>query len=216
MKRNTWRKLNDRTWDYNDKKNGIDNLVMPSVAFGSTDSSHIIYDGANIDITANSIKLASDGEYVDVDKKLTELSNAIFSITDDKIVSTVTKSYAYTADKRDIVENTTNYTDTSVQQAINDANSYARTSSEQAKADAVSYASSSAEKAKSDAIAQMNVSMANTLKGYVQNNSFDSYKSDMTNAMNKKLSITDLVHIRNRQQRTLQRSLQKVITLARQ
>ena len=191
MKRNTWRKLDDRTWDYNDKKNGIDNLVMPSVAFGSTDSSHIIYDGANIDITANSIKLASDGEYVDVDKKLTELSNAVLSITDDKIVSTVTKSYAYTADKRDIVENITNYTDTSVQQAINDANSYARTSSEQAKADAVSYASSSAEKAKSDAIAQMNVSMANTLKGYVQNNSFDSYKSDMTNAMNKKLSITD-------------------------
>ena len=191
MKRNTWRKLNDRTWDYNDKKNGIDNLVMPSVAFGSTDSSHIIYDGANIDITANSIKLASDGEYVDVDKKLTELSNAVLSITDDKIVSTVTKSYAYTADKRDIVENITNYTDTSVQQAINDANSYARTSSEQAKADAVSYASSSAEKAKSDAIAQMNIGMTNALKDYVQNNSFDSYKSDMTNAMNKKLSITD-------------------------
>lgn len=191
MKRNTWRKLNDRTWDYNDKKNGIDNLVMPSVAFGSTDSSHIIYDGANIDITANNIKLVSDGEYVDVDKKLTELSNAIFSITDDKIVSTVTKSYAYTADKRDIVENITNYTDTSVQQAINDANSYARTSSEQAKADAVSYASSSAEKAKSDAIAQMNIGMTNALKDYVQNKSFDSYKSDMTNAMNKKLSITD-------------------------
>ena len=191
MKRNTWRKLNDRTWDYNDKKNGIDNLVMPSVAFGSTDSSHIIYDGANIDITANNIKLVSDGEYVDIDKKLTELSNAIFSITDDKIVSTVTKSYAYTADKRDIVENITNYTDTSVQQAINDANSYARTSSEQAKADAVSYASSSAEKAKNDAIAQMNIGMTNALKDYVQNNSFDSYKSDMTNAMNKKLSITD-------------------------
>lgn len=183
MRRNNWRKLKGKTWDYNDAKNGISTLIMPSVAFGSTDTGHIIYDGANIDITANSIKLMSDGAYVDIDKKLTELSNAVFSITDDKIISTVTKSYLYSADKKEIIENANSYTNTNVEQARNDA---------------ISYANTSAEKAKNNAIDTMNANMNNTLKGYVQNTSFDTYKSDMdvykkdvNDAINKRVSITD-------------------------